>query len=108
MCARHGLDAVLRALASGKSRSLLTALRRLIDYLSRNALRSHPKRDRRSGRLQFNLEPVLQNAQVPTYEPELAKCRSPRRIPYTTNLRNAGANAAGSPVGRNGSPMSMR
>ena len=45
MCARHGLDAVLRALASGKSRSLLSAVRNLIDYLARNALRSHPRRD---------------------------------------------------------------
>ena len=62
MCARHGLDAVLRALASGKSRSLLSAIRNLIDYLARNALRSHPRRDRRSGRLQFGLEPVLQIA----------------------------------------------
>ena len=62
MCARHGLHAVLQALASGKSRSLLTALRRLIDYLARNALRSHPKRDRRNGRLQFGLELVLDSA----------------------------------------------
>ena len=62
MCARHGLDAVLQAIASGKSRALLAAIRRLIDYLARNALRSHPKRDRRSGRLQFGLKPVPQIA----------------------------------------------
>lgn len=62
MCARHGLDAALQALASGKNRSLPTALRHLIDYLARNALRSHPKRDRLSGRLQFGLKPVLSSA----------------------------------------------
>ena len=62
MCARHGLDAVLQAIASGKSRALLSAIRNLIDYLAHNAQRSHPKRDRRSGRLQFGLEPVPQIA----------------------------------------------
>lgn len=59
MCARHGLDAVLRTLAAGKRRSLHAAIRNLIDYLAHNATRSHPKRDRRTGRLQFGLEPVL-------------------------------------------------
>lgn len=62
MCARHGLDAVLRILAAGKTGSLLPAVRSLIDYLAHNAKRSHPRRDRRSGRLQFALEPVLQSA----------------------------------------------
>ena len=59
MCARHGLDAVLRILAAAKTGSLLPAVRSMIDYLAHNAKRSHPRRDRRSGRLQFGLEPVL-------------------------------------------------
>ena len=59
MCARHGLDGVLRTLAAGKRRSLHAAIRNLIDCLAHNATPSHPKRDRRTGRLQFGLEPVL-------------------------------------------------
>ena len=62
MCARHGLDAVFQVLAAGQTRSLLPAIRNLIDYLAHNAKRSHPNRDRRSGRLQFGLEPVLESA----------------------------------------------
>ena len=62
MCARHGLHAVFQFLAAGKTRSLLAAIRKLIDYLAHNARRSHPKRDRRSGRLQFGLEPVFDSA----------------------------------------------
>ena len=59
MCARHGLGDVFRVLAGGKSRGFLPALRNLVDYLANNAVRSHPKRDRKKGRLQFGLEPVL-------------------------------------------------
>ena len=62
MCARHGLDAVLRAIASGKHRALPPAIRNLIEYLARNAKRSHPRRDRQRGRLQFGLEPVFGSA----------------------------------------------
>ena len=59
MCARHGLGDVFRVLACGRSRGFLPVLRDLVDYLARNATRSHPKRDRKKGRLQFGLEPVL-------------------------------------------------
>ena len=59
MCARHGLGDVFRALACGRRRGFLPVLRNLVDYLASNATRSHPKRDRKKGRLQFGLEPVL-------------------------------------------------
>ena len=59
MCARHGLGDVFRVLACGRSRGFLPILRDLVDYLANNATRSHPKRDRKKGRLQFGLEPVL-------------------------------------------------
>ena len=59
MCARHGLGDVFRALACGRRRCFLPVLRDLVDYLASNATRSHPKRDRKKGRLQFGLEPVL-------------------------------------------------
>ena len=59
MCARHGLGDVFHALACGRSRGFLPVLRGLVDYLASNATRSHPKRDRKKGRLQFGLEPVL-------------------------------------------------
>ena len=62
MCARHGLAVVFQVLAAGKTRSLLAAIRNLIDYLAHNARRSHPRRDRQSGRLQFGLEPVFDSA----------------------------------------------
>ena len=45
-----------------ETRSLLAAIRKLIDYLAHNAKRSHPRRDRQSGRLQFGLEPVFDSA----------------------------------------------
>ena len=47
---------------SGQSlrrRGFLPVLRDLVDYLASNATRSHPKRDRKKGRLQFGLEPLL-------------------------------------------------
>ena len=59
MCARHGLGEVFRVLARGRRRGFLPVLRDLVDYLASNATRSHPKRDRKKGRLQFGLEPVL-------------------------------------------------
>ena len=58
MCARHGLGDVFRVLARGRRRGFLPVLRDL-DYLASNATRSHPKRDRKKGRLQFGLEPLL-------------------------------------------------
>ena len=57
MCARHRLGEVFRVLATGHGRGLARALGGLVDYLACNARRSHPKRDRKTGRLQFGLEP---------------------------------------------------
>ena len=62
MCTRHGLGELFRALATERSRGLLPALRRLVDYLASNALRAHPKRDRKTGRLQFGLAPKFEAA----------------------------------------------
>jgi len=62
MCARHGVGDVFRVLATGRRRGLVRALRGLVDYLANNAMRAHPKRDRRKGRLQFGLEPVFASA----------------------------------------------
>ena len=59
MCARHGLGEVFRELACGRRRGIVPAVRDLVDYLANNVTRSHPKRDRKKGRLQFGLEPVL-------------------------------------------------
>ena len=62
MCARHGLGGLFRALATEKGRGLLPVLRRLVDYLASNAVRAHPKRDHKRGRLQFGLEPKFEAA----------------------------------------------
>lgn len=62
MCARHRLVDIFRVLASGTGRGLIRSLRELVDYLAKNATRSHPKRDRRKGRLQFGLEPYFVSA----------------------------------------------
>lgn len=62
MCAHHVLTDIFRALADGHRPGLNHALRTATEYLSKNAARAHPNRDRRSGRLQFGLEPVLQVA----------------------------------------------
>ena len=62
MCARHGLGGLFRVLATQKGRGLLPVLRRLVDYLASNAARAHPKRDRKTGRLQFGLEPKFEAA----------------------------------------------
>ena len=59
MGARHGLGEVFRVLARGRSRGFLPVLRGLVDYPASNATRSHPKRDRKKGRILFGLEPVL-------------------------------------------------
>lgn len=60
MCAHHVLGAIFQRIAAG--RSIMSALADAIDYLATNALRAHPKRDRRSGRLKLGLEPLLLGA----------------------------------------------
>lgn len=59
MCAHHVLGDIFRILATGRHRHLDNAMRVAAEYLATNAARSHPKRDRRAGRLQIGLQPVL-------------------------------------------------
>lgn len=47
-----------RSLIQQKLKKVERSLRDLVNYLSKNATRSHPKRDRRSGRLSTGLIPV--------------------------------------------------
>lgn len=68
MCAHHVLRDIFAVLASGQPRRLRRVLAAALDYLACNALRAHPKRDRRSGRLYTGFEPVFGGAEVPTYE----------------------------------------
>jgi hypothetical protein len=62
MCASHVLGDILSALVRARHRGLLAAFERAVRYLAGNATRAHPKRDRRSGRLQFGLASVLGSA----------------------------------------------
>jgi hypothetical protein len=59
MCAPHVLAEILQALVNRSHRGLLAAFERAVSYLAVNAKRAHPKRDRRTGRLQLGLAPVL-------------------------------------------------
>jgi len=59
MCAAHVLGEILDALVARNQRGLLSAFQRAVRYLAVNAKRAHPERDRRTGRLQFGLDPVL-------------------------------------------------
>ena len=62
MCAHHVLGDIIDALVCERTYRLRSSLTRALDYLATNAKRAHPKRDRRSGRLQLGLEPVLRCA----------------------------------------------
>ena len=59
MCAHHVLADLFRALISESSGEFLGTLHRAIEYLATNAIRAHPKRERRTGRLQFGIVPIL-------------------------------------------------
>ena len=59
MCAHHVLPAVYAALISGSRHALLRTFNDAVTYLSTNAQRAHPKRDRRTGRSQLGLQPVF-------------------------------------------------
>lgn len=61
MCARHVLDDIFCALRMGDIVALRRALKAAITYLSANAKRAHPERDRRTGRFQLGLEPLFDN-----------------------------------------------
>jgi len=55
--AKHYLDRILTAVLSC-AQDLLSALRDAFHFLAVNALRSHPKRDKKSGRLAAGLQHV--------------------------------------------------
>jgi hypothetical protein len=59
MCAHHVLPAIFQALIHRGSDALLAAFELAVQYLSANAQRAHPKRDRRTGRSRLGLEPIL-------------------------------------------------
>lgn len=60
-CMRHVLPDILHDLMH-RPRNLRTSIERAIEYLSRNARRAHPKRDRRTGRLKLGLVHVYDGA----------------------------------------------
>lgn len=53
----HHLFALIEAILEASG--VRAALRRVMDHLNTQARRAHPKRDRRSGRLALDIEPVL-------------------------------------------------
>ena len=59
MCAHHVLTDLFRVLTSQSHGDLHETLRAAIEYLANNATRAHPKRERRTGRLQFGIVPIL-------------------------------------------------
>ena len=56
--AKHFLDAILDALLK-RSKQLLRSIRAAFAFLAQNALRAHPERDRRTGRLAAGLRHVV-------------------------------------------------
>jgi len=62
MCAHHVLGGIFAVLAADRPRELNRAFEVALEYLAANARRAHPKRDRKTGRLQLGFEPVLGNA----------------------------------------------
>ncbi len=61
MCVHHFLPAVFHALMHFQ-RKLTGALRRLFQYLAKNAQRAHPERDKLTGRSKTGLIPVFSGA----------------------------------------------
>ena len=59
MCAHQVLARVIDALISKSHDELQEAFRVAVQYLATNAKRAHPKRERRTGRLQLGIAPVL-------------------------------------------------
>jgi len=64
MCAVHVLGDIVRALQSGDVAELYAALEEAVMYLACHAQRAHPARDRRTGRSQLGLEPLLRSDDV--------------------------------------------
>lgn len=59
MCSAGVLSRIFEALAIGSLYRLKSEIIKTIEFLSNNALRSHPKRDRNKGRLKIGVEPVF-------------------------------------------------
>jgi Transposase DDE domain len=66
MCASHVIDEIVTALLA--CLGLAVAFRDGITFLLANARRSHPRRDRKTGRLQARLVVVGERSSVITYE----------------------------------------
>ena len=62
MCAHHVMGTLVEALLDGRLSRILQAINNAVAFLATNARRAHPERDRRSGRLELNLEPVFNAA----------------------------------------------
>jgi hypothetical protein len=60
-CALHVLGNLVEALKSGDVAGLYAALEAASTYLACHAQRTHPKRDRQTGRSQLGLEPCFEN-----------------------------------------------
>lgn len=58
-CGYRFLGNIIDALIGGLLRKIQQAIEAFIGFLMRNAQRSHPKRDERSGRLQTGLQPIF-------------------------------------------------
>ena len=59
MYAHQVLGRIIDILISKSHDELHEALRLAVEYLATYAIRSHPKRERRTGRLQFGIAPML-------------------------------------------------
>ncbi len=62
MCAHHVMSGIVKALLDGRLSRIRKAINNAVAFLATNARRAHPERDRRSGRLELNLEPVFNAA----------------------------------------------
>lgn len=65
MCAPQVLRSVIDALISKSHDQLHEALLVAVERLATDAMRAHPERERRTGRLQLGIVPVLEGRQVP-------------------------------------------
>ncbi|MGH8489654.1 MAG: hypothetical protein ACREXS_12520 [Gammaproteobacteria bacterium] len=60
--AHHVMGALVEGLLNGRLSRIRQAINNAVAFLATNARRAHPKRDRRNGRLELNLEPVFNAA----------------------------------------------
>ena len=61
-CAWQIIPGLVEALLASAPQRLRAAFMRALGYLAVNALRAHPKRDQRNGRLATRLRPVFKTA----------------------------------------------